>query len=434
MRGVLVFGLVFALSAVLARAATTGETDLQFWQAISDGKTAGDYRAYLATFPDGQFVALARMRAGRDTGAPDQAEIIARAIAAGRRFLIGPSDASQGSGACALLPGTLVSFVAVPARDDTTAQVRVVTGPPGGCAAGTTTALAQTVLQPALDAFAALPQSAPHTAATDAELLFWRSVSGSNPDELIAYLQTYPDGAFSRLAIARLAAQPVTPPPVADAKLSAPPPKPEETETALALTRADWVLIQRSLAVLAHPAGSADGNPGDMTRRAIRAYQGDRGRTQTGYLDADTKRDLTNDARPALSAQEERERAKARARAEALAAEQQRAAFAEAERRRNTRYAAVYRDNNDKFYRSISQASEEEAKTQANSTCLADPSSTTCTFVTTFTNSCFALARDRDGWGWAVRTNPGLANSAALESCGQQNTNCVHSWGWCAAP
>ena len=43
--------------------------------------------------------------------------------------------------------------------------------------------------------------------ASDVELEFWRSIKESNkPEELNAYLTTYPNGQFRSLALARIAA------------------------------------------------------------------------------------------------------------------------------------------------------------------------------------------------------------------------------------
>jgi len=56
----------------------------------------------------------------------------------------------------------------------------------------------------ALAADAAAPTSAPQ--ASEVELEFWRSIKDNRVDELSAYLNKYPNGAFKALALARIAA------------------------------------------------------------------------------------------------------------------------------------------------------------------------------------------------------------------------------------
>ena len=52
----------------------------------------------------------------------------------------------------------------------------------------------------------ALPRRSPPPRPTDVELEFWRSVKDSNkPEELNAYLSSYPNGQFRSLALARIA-------------------------------------------------------------------------------------------------------------------------------------------------------------------------------------------------------------------------------------
>jgi hypothetical protein len=90
-------------------AAAPGDAELLFWQSIMDSQVAADYRAYLVTFPHGQFARLAVARgAAAEPGAPVRAEIIARAIARQHHFLVGGTrparDATTGED-CELLLG-----------------------------------------------------------------------------------------------------------------------------------------------------------------------------------------------------------------------------------------------------------------------------------------------------------------------------------------
>ncbi len=57
-----------------------------------------------------------------------------------------------------------------------------------------------------LAVFSALPAAAGETVATDAEVVFWRTVvDRDDPAEYRAYLKLYPDGIFAELARIRLA-------------------------------------------------------------------------------------------------------------------------------------------------------------------------------------------------------------------------------------
>ena len=140
---------------------------------------------------------------------------------------------------------------------------------------------------------------------TGAELLFWESVKNSQyPEELQAYLDSYPDGAFAPLARSRLkrlsgpeetpaapaAASgdlPADASPAADSSRTA-----ESLEAALGLDRQERRRIQQRLAALGFDPGPADGLFGRGTRGAIGRWQSSQGDEPTGYMDAEAAKTL----------------------------------------------------------------------------------------------------------------------------------------------
>ena len=182
-----------------------------------------------------------------------------------------------------------------------------------------------------------------------AEREFWVSVKDSQrPEELEAYLDTYPEGAYAVLARSRLdrlanspddaetapqstaavatAAQddPSTPQPSV--------PTPEAVEASLGLERAERRQIQLGLASLGHDPGPADGLFGLGTRGAIGRWQSSRGSEASGHLDAEAAKLL-------LAAGKEEARKQA-----AEEAARKRAAEAEARERAAMRPGKVFRD------------------------------------------------------------------------------------------
>jgi adenylate cyclase len=63
-----------------ARAGKADETELAFWESITDSEAASDYSAYLARYPTGNFSALARARligltTGNSVGTADEVKL-----------------------------------------------------------------------------------------------------------------------------------------------------------------------------------------------------------------------------------------------------------------------------------------------------------------------------------------------------------------------
>ena len=138
-----------------------------------------------------------------------------------------------------------------------------------------------------------------------AEREFWASVKDSeNPDELQAYLDTYPKGTYAFLGRARLDrlagsqrksdVQAAGAPEERERAVSAEPPAraPETIEGALDLTREERRRIQQGLASLGFNPGPADGLFGRDTRKALEKWQSSQKMATTGYLDAETAKTL----------------------------------------------------------------------------------------------------------------------------------------------
>jgi hypothetical protein len=128
---------------------------------------------------------------------------------------------------------------------------------------------------------------------SDVEMEFWRSVKESNkPEELNAYLTRYPDGVFSSIARARVAA---LNDPKAPISRSASPIEPVidpatkttdanmKTEEDINLDRDQRRDVQRRLKALGF-ATPVNGKFNDETRRAITNWQSARGYPVSGFL------------------------------------------------------------------------------------------------------------------------------------------------------
>ena len=132
--------------------------------------------------------------------------------------------------------------------------------------------------------------STPPGPASDIELEFWRSVRDSNkPEELNAYLTSYPNGTFKSLALARIASlqngpstttrnlttevDPATFTEEAD----------QTSEDQIGLDKGQRRDVQRRLTGLGFDV-KVTGKFDDQTRSVIRRWQAARGYPATGYL------------------------------------------------------------------------------------------------------------------------------------------------------
>jgi uncharacterized membrane protein YgcG len=137
---------------------------------------------------------------------------------------------------------------------------------------------------------AAAPTAVAAAPSTDVELEFWRSIKDSNkPEELNAYLSTYPNGQFRPLALARIAAL-ENGPSTQTRNLTTgidPATFTEEanqtTEDQIGLDKGQRRDVQRRLTGLGFDT-KVTGKFDEATRSVITRWQGARGYPKSGYL------------------------------------------------------------------------------------------------------------------------------------------------------
>ena len=206
--------------------------------------------------------------------------------------------------------------------------------------------------------------------AAERELLFWESVKDStDPADVQAYLDRYPNGVYAVLARNRLKRLPNAVAPAASQAPSEPSPTvpdPESVEAGLELSRKDRRVIQLGLAAEGFDPGPADGLFGRGTRGAIRQWQGSRGEEVTGHLDVESAKLLLasgrqheQEAAPRAVEEAERQRreqeARERARPEQEVARQA-AAEAERQRREQETHEQAWRKSEETFGKALSAA------------------------------------------------------------------------------
>ncbi|HEY2246634.1 MAG TPA: caspase family protein [Bradyrhizobium sp.] len=133
--------------------------------------------------------------------------------------------------------------------------------------------------------------AAPTAPATAMEVEFWRSVKDSNkPEELNAYLTSYPNGAFKALALGRIAKLQDAGQPSATRNLTtAVDPDTftrdadQTSEDQIGLDRSQRRDVQRRLTGLGFDT-KATGKFDDTTRSVLKRWQASRGYPVTGYL------------------------------------------------------------------------------------------------------------------------------------------------------
>jgi serine/threonine protein kinase/peptidoglycan hydrolase-like protein with peptidoglycan-binding domain len=94
----------------------------------------------------------------------------------------------------------------------------------------------------------------------------------------------------------------------------------EAAETALRLTPSDRQRLQVALSALSFATGGTDGVFGPRSREMIAAWQKKNGRPASGYVSADTQRELLRNAQPALARYDEEQKKAAETQNQASAA------------------------------------------------------------------------------------------------------------------
>jgi hypothetical protein len=141
-----------------------------------------------------------------------------------------------------------------------------------------------------VSASAAPPSVASATGGSDVELEFWRSVKESNkPEELNAYLTSYPNGQFKSLALARIASIENGPSTTTRNLTTGVDPAvfneegTQVTEDQIGLEKGQRRDVQRRLTGLGFDT-KATGKFDDDTRGVIKRWQAARGYPATGFL------------------------------------------------------------------------------------------------------------------------------------------------------
>ena len=131
----------------------------------------------------------------------------------------------------------------------------------------------------ATQSLAAIEEAKRQQAAAADKTAWDRATAANTVDGYQAYLASFPQGAFTAEANARIAAL-QAPEPSNDAAIAA--------ETALGLDGITLRLIEARLAQLGLEPGEVDGGLDQDSRRAIRNFQDDRDLAVTGYLNEET--------------------------------------------------------------------------------------------------------------------------------------------------
>jgi uncharacterized membrane protein YgcG len=167
-------------------------------------------------------------------------------------------------------------------------------------------------------AAAAAPVAIATAPGSDVELEFWRSIKDSNkPEELNAYLSSYPNGQFKSLALARIASLENNPSAAATRNLTSgvdPATFKDEadqtTEDQIGLDKGQRRDVQRRLTGLGFDT-KVNGKFDESTRAVITRWQAARGYPKSGYLNRLQHKALLAEivaAAPSASKDEERPR------------------------------------------------------------------------------------------------------------------------------
>jgi uncharacterized membrane protein YgcG len=167
-------------------------------------------------------------------------------------------------------------------------------------------------------AAAAAPVAIATAPGSDVELEFWRSIKDSNkPEELNAYLSSYPNGQFKSLALARIASLENNPSAAATRNLTSgvdPATFKDEadqtTEDQIGLDKGQRRDVQRRLTGLGFDT-KVNGKFDESTRAVITRWQAARGYPKSGYLNRLQHKALLAEivaAAPSASNDEERPR------------------------------------------------------------------------------------------------------------------------------
>jgi uncharacterized caspase-like protein len=280
-------GSAINIDLTLEQTMADAKVKLVFLDACRDNPFAGKIKSNSATRSISVQKGLAEMKSGEGT-------LIAFATGPGQTALDGEvgtnSPFTRALMANIATPGVEIQQAMTKVR----AQVNAETNK-GQLPWGHTNLIGTVYLNPA-PATAGAPVEAPNTPAitagpaSEVELEFWRSIRNSNkPEELNAYLTSYPNGTFKSLALARIASL-QDGPSTATRNLSAAVDPATFTEEAdqtaedqLGLDRSQRRDVQRRLTGLGFDT-RVNGKFDENTRAVIIRWQAARGYPRTGFL------------------------------------------------------------------------------------------------------------------------------------------------------
>ncbi|MEP4380226.1 MAG: caspase family protein [Alphaproteobacteria bacterium] len=211
---------------------TPAAVELAFWNSIKESENTGDFEAYLGTYPEGQFMLLARARIDALSRQEEEAAEAARRAAASSRAAqeiaveqefwnsiknsARPEDhqsylSAYPNGRYAALARSRADSLVARRNAEQLARERNNAQQQQAAAEASERATAERV---------AAERAAQKLAV---EQTFWKSIENSTrPEDYRSYLSTYPDGAYAALARSRAETRDARPEPPQIARLSAP--------------------------------------------------------------------------------------------------------------------------------------------------------------------------------------------------------------------
>jgi uncharacterized caspase-like protein len=286
-------GAAINIDLTLDQTMSDAKVKLVFLDACRDNPFAAKIKSNSATRSVSVQTGLAEMKSGEGT-------LIAFATGPGQTALDGQEGTNSPFTRALIAHITQPGVEIQQAMTEVRAQVNEETSK-GQLPWGHTNLIGSVYLNPAAPApapSAAAPAASGSTPAavastspsTDVELEFWRSVKESNkPEELNAYLSSYPNGQFKSLALARISAL-ENGPSTTTRNISAgvdPATFTEDsnqvTEDQIGLDKGQRRDVQRRLNGLGFD-NKVSGKFDDETRTVIKRWQAARGYPTTGYL------------------------------------------------------------------------------------------------------------------------------------------------------
>jgi len=282
-------GAAINIDLTLDQTMSDAKVKLVFLDACRDNPFAAKIKSNSATRSVSVQTGLAEMKSGEGT-------LIAFATGPGQTALDGQEGTNSPFTRALMAHITEPGVEIQQAMTEVRAQVNEETNK-GQLPWGHTNLIGSVFLNPAAaaPASAAAPSSSPAAVAStsggsDVELEFWRSIKDSNkPEELNAYLTSYPNGQFKSLALARIASLENGPSTTTRNLTAGVDPATftedsnQTTEDQIGLDKGQRRDVQRRLTGLGFDT-KITGKFDDSTRTVITRWQAARGYPKTGFL------------------------------------------------------------------------------------------------------------------------------------------------------